>query len=225
MSSISFPIPYITRGVVNRTGLSLESLEALNSYFGNRLIQLETRNMPVVPGDSPPQPDPLAGWEGQLKPSVFRGLITDNAFTFIDKFLSYCVLNNIQDDVKKIRTFSLFLSGAAFDWFQLLGSDSKQSWQAVEKEFRSRYASKDDFALTTAFHARHQLQNESVQTFIDEIMSMGLRLGKKDLDCMSQILQGLKPSHRRFCLSRGYDSLRSLIEAARLSETLGYIEQ
>ena len=47
----------------------------------------------------------------------FHGFTSENAVKFLHEFESFCVLQNLSDNPRKIATFHLHLKGPALVWF------------------------------------------------------------------------------------------------------------
>jgi len=187
-----------------RQDIALQQVEAL---LGDRFREDKTPKFKMA--------DP------SLKPTPFSGDKTGQTpSTFLTKFLAYTDLNKITDEKSKIMHFHLLLTGSAATWFELVTDNEKESWEGVETAFKKRYITGNAFATETEFFERKQRKEETVAHYCDDVLRMGIMLGRSPPEIRSKIIQGLRPTHRRFVLSTGKTDLADLVEQAKLAETL-----
>jgi hypothetical protein len=160
------------------------------------------------------------------KPDSFAGLALDNGRSFLEKFIAYCEVNEINDDIKKAH-FRLCLTGPTELWFSMLEEANKETWALLEKSFRSNYIQlKNKWGLEQDFNEKKQKGDESVEAYINTILRLAHKLNKPESEVRSAIIRGLKPNLKIHVISKGVEeNLTDTISQCKLAEVVESIRE
>ena len=68
----------------------------------------------------------------------------------LHEFESFCVLQNLSDNPRKIAAFHLHLNGPALVWFHAIDLTDKLSWAVLMDAFQKQYLSRNNINPATA---------------------------------------------------------------------------
>jgi hypothetical protein len=158
-----------------------------------------------------------------LTPPKFEGHMHDNAAWWLQKFEAYVANQAIQGD-DRVRVFVLFISGPCENWFMLLPDNQKDTYEHLRAAFLARYTGQlNNRAAEELFYSKYQLQTEPVQTYINNMLTLGNKLQLNENTMVSTIKRGLLPAIRVHVLSHNVDNVTSLIQQASLAESYQHL--
>jgi hypothetical protein len=167
----------------------------------------------AVAGAIQPQPSRVA-------PQKFLGTSIENAAFWLQCFNTYCGHNHIDGD-NRTGHFILFLAGPAQNWYLTLPDAVKQNWAQLSAAFTNRFANiENNIAQEELFYAKTQAQNEKAADFINDMMSLGNKLGLNVPTMLSTIKRNLSPELRAYVLSHNVADLTQLLQRAELFEQI-----
>ena len=157
----------------------------------------------------------------------FHGFTSENAVKFLHEFESFCVLQNLSDNPRKIAAFHLHLKGPALVWFNALDLTDKLAWtvlkDAFQKQYLSRNMSNPAFIAESAIFDSLTLQNGmAIETFHSQILEKGSRLEKPERDLTAKFINGLPDQLAFFVRAANPVNLQSAFQQAKLGEAYGY---
>ena len=146
---------------------------------------------------------------------------------FLHEFQSFCVLQNLSDNPRKIAAFHLHLKGPALVWFNALDLTDKLAWtvlkDAFQKQYLSRNMSNPAFIAESAIFDSLSLQNGmAIETFHSQILEKGSRLEKPERDLTAKFINGLPDQLAFFVRAANPVNLQSAFQQAKLGEAYGY---
>jgi hypothetical protein len=158
-----------------------------------------------------------------LTPPKFEGHMQDNAAWWLQKFEAYVANQAIQGD-DRVRVFVLFISGPCENWFMLLPDDQKDTYEHLRAAFIARFTGQlNNRAAEELFYSRFQLTNEPVQTYINNMLTLGNKLQLNENTMVSTIKRGLLPAIRVHVLSHNVADVTSMIQQATLAESYQHL--
>jgi hypothetical protein len=80
-------------------------------------------------------------------------------------------------DVHKIRMFSLSLTGATFNWFTSLPSNSIVSWVSLEQKFHNYFYNGEVELRLSDLTSLRQKYTETVSDYLRQFRGGGLEIG------------------------------------------------
>jgi hypothetical protein len=167
----------------------------------------------AVAGALQPQPS-------RILPQKFSGVSTENATFWLQCFITYCDHNHVDGDARTGH-FMLFLAGPAQNWYLTLPDAVKQNWAQLSAAFTNRFANvENNVAQEEIFYAKNQAPNEKAADFINDMMSLGNKLGLNVPTMLSTIKRNLLPELRAYVISHNVADLTQLLQRAELFEQI-----
>jgi hypothetical protein len=158
-----------------------------------------------------------------LTPPKFEGHMHDNAAWWLQKFEAYVANQAIQGD-DRVRVFVLFISGPCENWFMLLPDNQKDTYEHLRAAFLARFTGQlNNRAAEELFYSKFQLTNEPVQTYINNMLTLGNKLQLNENTMVSTIKRGLLPAIRVHVLSHNVADVTSMIQQATLAESYQHL--
>jgi hypothetical protein len=115
----------------------------------------------------------------------------------------------------------LFLAGPAQNWYLTLPDAVKQNWAQLSAAFTNRFANvENNVAQEELFYAKNQAPNEKAADFINDMMSLGNKLGLNVPTMLSTIKRNLLPELRAYVISHNVADLTQLLQRAELFEQI-----
>ena len=72
---------------------------------------------------------------------TFHGNRGEDATEFFDSLEMACLISGRDDEAIKLRAFALVVKGEARVWFNALGIEQKDTWEALKQSFLRKYGS------------------------------------------------------------------------------------
>jgi hypothetical protein len=167
----------------------------------------------AVAGAIQPQPS-------RVLPQKFSGTSVENAAFWLQCFNTYCDHSHVEGDARTGH-FMLFLAGPAQNWYLTLPDAVKQNWAQLSAAFTNRFANvENNVAQEELFYAKNQAPNEKAADFINDMMSLGNKLGLNVPTMLSTIKRNLLPELRAYVISHNVADLTQLLQRAELFEQI-----
>jgi Retrotransposon gag protein len=194
--------------------------EFIDFYIANLFPDLINMAAPAANAAAPAQVvRELRG----LTPPKFEGHMQDNATWWLQKFEAFVAQQAIQGD-DRVRVFVLFLSGPCENWFMLLPDNQKDTYEHLRAAFLARYTGQlNNRATEELFYSKYQLQNESAETYINNMLTLGNKLQLNENTMVNTIKRGLIPAIRVHVLSHNVGDVTSLFQQATLAESYQHL--
>jgi hypothetical protein len=152
-------------------------------------------------------------------PPKFSGNLTENATWWLQKFEAYMARQNIVNEAR-LDAFILFISGPCENWFILLPPAQKDTYDHLRAAFLVRYTGNiNNRADEEIFYSKYQLPHEPVQTFINDMLTIGNKIQLTEQNIVNTIKRGLLPAIRLHVLSNNVVDITNLIQQATLAES------
>lgn len=158
--------------------------------------------------------------DASFSPKPFRGQVGEDVETFLQEFVKYVEYRELNDN-KALALLKLLLKDGAGEWLSRLDVFTRQSLRGVKAALLERYGRSKIIKHKTAreLFARKQGIEEDVETFISACIKLSTSFGTEaETMAMYAIMGGLKPQLATFVAQKQPDSLKQLIEQARLAE-------
>ena len=159
--------------------------------------------------------------------SKFSGYANEDGEKFISDFTAAMTLQGITADVSRVSAFSLYLSGPAFLWFESLPPSHKSSWSLLVNAFQDKYVSfspNTRGSLIAEMEAFNNLKlgRSTVEDFYFNILKLGKKLRKSQLDLMTKFIDGLPHQLQFFVRAGRPTNIDDALQSARVGESVGY---
>jgi hypothetical protein len=106
----------------------------------------------------------------------------------------------------------------------LLPDDQKDTYEHLRAAFIARFTGQlNNRAAEELFYSRFQLTNEPVQTYINNMLTLGNKLQLNENTMVSTIKRGLLPAIRVHVLSHNVADVTSMIQQATLAESYQHL--
>jgi hypothetical protein len=131
---------------------------------------------------------------------------------------------NAWDDIMAVQHFSLLLSSEAFAWYEPLGEEIKQSYQALSVAFRRHYgASTSPLVYQQQLKSRCLQPGESVESFAATIHFLCHRVNPTmtEVEKIGYYLAGLPTDLRNFVYCNLPNTLEAAVQSAKLRSSMG----
>ena len=158
----------------------------------------------------------------------FDGYPEDDPVKFLNDFKALMRMNGVNDPVRMMSAFSLYLSGPAHTWLQGLSGEEKSCWSALEMAFTTYYINPNPknnavlYAEAQAFNDLELTSSMKIEDYYGQVLKKGKRLGKSPLDLMTKFIGGL-PTQLRFFVQAGRPKdIEKAMQSARMGNACGY---
>ena len=152
-----------------------------------------------------------------MRPSPFSGTSAESCISWLRKLNTYFKLMKIDSLDAKKQTFALLLIGSADNWMSRSNFEGK-TWEEVEKAFKAQFTP-SEWVGQQDLLSRQQGPYESVETYIEAVLSLGNRISADTTMLKQAIVQGLDKDLRAFVISQSPKDLEDVIKYAKLGET------
>ena len=117
---------------------------------------------------------------------------------------------------EKAQQFPFYLAREASSWYSTAEVD-KTKWYLISTAFTKWYKSNDSlkYVWLDEFWSIKHSEGQSVEEFIQKVLSVGAKLKQSNNDLMLAITKGLAPSVKGYVLLKDPKTLDELIEYAR----------
>lgn len=163
-----------------------------------------------------------------LMPKPFAGDPTADATQFIDRFNQYCAYAGIEgkEGKDKLKLIPLLLEGRAASWYKGLEDATCKSWTTFSETFSAKYGPKAmGFLKETALLSRTQRENESVDSYTNDMLARLNLTGTEEPARWKAYVQGLRPSIKQYVLDKDPTSIDQAETLARKAEQLQALTQ
>ena len=157
-----------------------------------------------------------------LKPTKFSGNQSENADTWMNKFLTHCELNGIEA-TKYAKLLPLMLAdrSPAEIWFQRLDENTKNDWDQLKTGFLARFTSQTPSWLNIAeLNGITMNANDTIESYIHRMQLQREKTVVSDDSFLSSFINGLRADIRTFVMVANPKSLAEAEERARLAEKM-----
>ena len=150
-----------------------------------------------------------------------------SATTFIRDFNSYCIIEKITEDKRKIASFSLYLKGPARGWFDDLDWTNDielKKWSTVEERFIDQYINSNSnfYTETQLFESLKLHTSQRVDDFYAILQEKARTLEKTDKELMMKFIFGLPEKLAYFVRASNPLTSQEALTQARNGEAFGY---
>ncbi|XP_013411798.1 uncharacterized protein LOC106174685 [Lingula anatina] len=197
---------------------------------GPSAVNVSSRAPPTPPPPPPPPPSQAAEGPRQpghqvilslpqhLSPFPFRGDESENAEEWMGRYEEYCQVMqyNLQ---MKLSHFAYLLMDNAKTWYSTLDGDTKADFEALKRQFLTRYGpSPATIRTRTAKLFSCQQGNTKIRDYLAKMTKMGREVGLPEQHIVAAVVNGLDPSIRTAIIMKNPQNLRDLQEAATLAD-------
>jgi len=158
--------------------------------------------------------------DSSFSPKPFTGKVGEDVETFLQEFDKYVAYREL-DANKSLALLRLLLKGGAGEWLQRLTIHQKNDMVRLREAITERYARSKIVKHRTAreLFMRKQAPDEDVEVFIGACVKLSSSFGdQSETMAMYSIMGGLRPPLAAFVAQRQPDTLKELIEHARMAE-------
>ena len=155
-----------------------------------------------------------------FSPKPFYGKVGEDVETFLQEFDKYVAYREM-DETKALALLRLLLKGSAGEWLDRLNVFSKNDMGRLKAAITERYARSKIVKHKTAreLFSRKQGADEEVDAFVGACVKLSSSFGtESEAMAMYAIMGGLRPPLAAFVAQKQPESLKELIEQARLAE-------
>jgi len=152
--------------------------------------------------------------------STYHGSSTgdaDDYLAYIERYATYRRLSEQQ----RLELLPVLLRDSAIDWYETLSHDEVSSWPNFRKSFLDRFGRTETtrFRDTTTLWSTSQATNETMDNYYSRMVNLARRLPHLDTVIICDaVIRGLRPSIRAKVLSAEVQTMKQLLDAARLAE-------
>ena len=120
---------------------------------------------------------------------------------------------------EKAQQFPFYLAGEAFSWYSTAEVD-KTKFDLISTAFTKWYKPNDSlkYVWLDKFWSIKHSEGQSVEEFIQKVLSVGAKLKQSNNDLMLAITKGLASSVKGYILMKDPKTLDELIECARTAQ-------
>lgn len=120
---------------------------------------------------------------------------------------------------EKAQQFPFYLAGEASSWYSTAEVD-KTKWDLISTAFTKWYKPNDSlkYVWLDEFWSIKHSEGQSVEEFIQKVLSVGAKLKQSNNDLMLAITKGLAPSVKGYVLMKDPKTLDELIECTRTAQ-------
>ena len=156
--------------------------------------------------------------DARLAPPKFSVTGRENGWFWLRKFEAYCNRQNIAAN-DRLEAVIVMISGPCENWFMLLPDNQKDTYDHLRAAFLARYENNNDVIDRDLFYTKKQKPNESVTTYINDMMSLGNKLHIDANNMIATIKRGLLEPIKVHVLSHDVNDIQTLLQQALLAET------
>ena len=154
------------------------------------------------------------------QPAKFSGLPSENAQGWLDQFEAYCALNEVNDR-NLVNEFKLLIAGPCQNWFYLLPADHKDTFVHLRQHFLNEYVTPaNNFVDLQLFQSKKQKVDESVLSYINDMIAMGNKLQLPIENIIIAIQAGILPDLQAQVMIPNVAGITDLKQRAQLAEML-----
>ena len=188
-----------------------------------RLHVPKTRELKDVEG---PRPRGGAPSMSEIQTAIkvvkfFQGFKTKNPTQWLQKFEDFARISRWTNE-GKCYTFGLLMSGPSGSWFANLSDKIRQTYALLKTSFLTTYGIDEAMKLAhdVEFSGLRQKEDETVESYIETMITKAAELGKDEDDIRDAILRGLQPHVQAYVLSKGPRKLADVISSSKVGEKL-----
>ena len=161
-----------------------------------------------------------------LNPTKFSGSYSgeDNPKEWLQRFNSYCTVNNITED-NKILIFESLLTHNAQTWFTDLGNEKKDTWVHIEENFKSAFFNSSNWINGLRLENRKLQPGESCTAYIKELTTLAQRSDVTTTELRKIILRGLPKRMMWEVVSHQPQTIQDVVQRVLLTENMFNSEQ
>ena len=117
----------------------------------------------------------------------------DDPVKFLNDFKALMRMNGVNDPVRMMSAFSLYLSGPVYTWLPGLSGEGKSCWSVMEMSFTTYYINPNPktnavlYAEAQAFHDLELTSSMKIEDYYGQLLKRGKRFGKSPLDLMVRL--------------------------------------
>ena len=159
-------------------------------------------------------------YDNPYSPSTYHGSSTEDAddyLAYIERYATYRHLSEQQ----RLELLPVLLRDSAIDWYETLSHDEVSSWPNFRKSFLDRFGRIEAtrFRDMTTLWSTSQATDETVDNYYSRMVNLARRLPHLDnVIIRDAVIRGLRPSIRAKVLSAEVQTMKQLLDTARLSE-------
>ena len=158
--------------------------------------------------------------DSSFSPKPFYGKVGEDAETFLQEFDKYSIYREL-DNNKSVALLRLLLKGGAGEWLERLTVHQKNDVDRLREAIKERYGRSKIVKHRTArelFMIKQQA-DQDVESYISACVKLSSSFGEQSENmAMYSIMGGLKPPLAAFVAQKQPESLKELIEHARMAE-------
>jgi DNA-binding protein H-NS len=156
-----------------------------------------------------------------FRPPTFHALPLENAAEFIRQFKNYIVLNNVKDMRTVVALLQSCFGELPAKWLASLKEDTKNDFDDLIQSFKNKYLNElDQFSELERLELKKQKPNESVETFVTDMMTIACKLNCDDEFIRKLIIKNLRTAIRIHVLTKRPKTLEELIRESKWAEYL-----
>jgi hypothetical protein len=159
-----------------------------------------------------------------LIPNAYYGHTDEDPYKFLDKFNTYCDIQEINVEHKP-KYFRLLLAEQSEVWVTSLIDGVRQDWDQLSAAFLVEFAGESiRFILEQTLEERKQKEGEKTNTYISEVLRITQYLQKEEHEVCRILVKGLLPEIKRFVIGSNPKTLTETVQKIRLAETVSSIQ-
>ena len=158
--------------------------------------------------------------ESLYAPNIFHGRPTDDAHEFLAYVEHYATFRHLSEQ-QRLELFPLLLRHSASDWYGTLSEADVTSWQTVTRLFLSRFGRIEAtrWRDTSTLWRTSQAANQTVDEYFSHMVKLARRVPHLEHTVIQDaIINGLSPSVRAHVIQCNVQSMKQLLDAARIGE-------
>lgn len=151
-----------------------------------------------------------------FRPDKIESSLTESPSTWLSKFKSWITVNKI-DDLETIKhSFRLLMPDNELSWFDSLTITTRDD---IFDSFVDYFQSKQPhWIIEQSLWNKTMKQGENLETYISDIQTLSLRLGKSDKETMAAFVRGLPPYMRMNVVQRDPKTFQEASQYARVCQ-------
>ena len=159
-------------------------------------------------------------YDNPYAPSTYHGSSTEDADDYIAYIERYATYRHLSEQ-QRLELLPVLLRDSAIDWYETLSHDEVSSWPNFKKSFLDRFGrtAATRFRDMTTLWSTSQATDETVDNYYSRMVNLARRLPHLDnVIIRDAVIRGLRPSIRAKVLSAEVQTMKQLLDTARLSE-------
>jgi hypothetical protein len=156
-----------------------------------------------------------------LQPFSGSAYCDDLAEKWLEKFNMYCAFKKLGDE-DRLRLFHLLMKDRAADWLHALPEHKKRDINSLTQEviLRHQLSCVEKWKKKAELWRRKQSPTESVDDYVATMQATARRLNMPEPYLADAIMQDLHPELRLHVLHSKAETVKEILEAARVSEVV-----